>query len=99
MTGKKLIGRLAKVERVAQDLRNGLLGDAFTWPEWARKLYVPVAAELGCVLLTATALRRAGHRLKPRALPVGKVYFGAPLQRNAPVYIAGIHTIKGEQLP
>ena len=93
-TAKKLIGRLHRFEEVARALQNGLLGDPFNWPEWARKLYVPVAGELGCTLLTITALHRQGYELKPKALPVGKVYYGAPLKRYAPVYIAEVQATK-----
>ena len=89
--------RLARFEEVAAAVRYGLQGHPFLWPEWARKLHVPVAAQMGCTLVTATALAKLGHQLKRGARPVGRAYWGAPLKRHADLYVLEVQTTKNKK--
>ena len=53
---------------------------------------MPMAAEMGIVLVTITAAAKRGHKPKRGVVPVVLAYFGAPLQRYAGLFILHIQT-------
>lgn len=49
--------------------------------------YRPVAAALGCTLVTKSGAEKRGYRIRRGAKPVGSMYFGSPISRFADVYV------------
>jgi hypothetical protein len=73
----------------------GIRGKPFEWGESERKIKMhQLEKEFGIKLVSENAIKRAGHVLKPRATPVGRVYYGAPIQKLVDVYVLGVHTRK-----
>lgn len=71
----------------------GIRGNPFEWGESERKIKIhQLENEFGIKLVSANAIKRAGHVLKSRANPIGKVYYGAPIQKYVDVYVLGVHT-------
>lgn len=71
----------------------GIRGNPFEWGDSERKIKMHLLEEeFGIMLASETAIKRAGHVLKPRAKPIGRVYYGAPIQKYVDVYVLGVHT-------
>lgn len=73
----------------------GIRGTPFEWGDSERKIKMHLLEEeFGIQLVSETAIKRAGHVLKSRAKPIGRVYYGAPIHKLVDVYILGVHTRK-----
>lgn len=86
-TTKNVEALLQRTWSTSHDLWRGLNGTPFTWYSNDRRARLPLLTAIGLTLATRTQIRRMGLELKPRARPVGTVYFNAPISRLADVYI------------
>lgn len=77
---------------VLTEVLAGLEGQRFDWGMAEAAHKAKVLREMGIELVTANGARKRGHVLKKGAMPVGKRYFGAPIQRSADVYIFDLQT-------
>ncbi len=79
--------RLETISGVATEIHEGLGGKPFQWNGAEGEWKVLWAEDLGITLLTKTALEKRGYRLKRGAKPIGRRYFGAPIQKYAELYV------------
>ncbi|GAA5527612.1 hypothetical protein [Herpetosiphon gulosus] len=82
-----VLARIETITRVLQDVVQGLQGKPFHWGGGQREHWMPLLATMGFHLITKTQIAKQGYRLKRGAQPVGTVYYDAPLQRYADVYL------------
>lgn len=84
--------RLARRTHLIGEILNGLDGHRFGWGDGEYTSKKKLLRELGIELVTHTALKKRGHRLRRGAQSVGTVYFPAPIQSDCDVYIFGVQT-------
>lgn len=85
----------AQMERLAELLEvvlRGLRGQPFNWSEGQRQPWTALLRRAGVELLTETQIKKRDHVLKRGAKAVGRGYFGAPIQRNAELYVFDVQT-------
>ncbi|MBI5162906.1 MAG: hypothetical protein HY985_03285 [Magnetospirillum sp.] len=70
----------------------GLEGRRFDWGMAEADNKTKALRGMGIELVTANGARKRGHVVKKGADPVGKRYFGAPIQRSADLYILDLQT-------
>lgn len=70
----------------------GVEGRRFDWGMVEGESKAKRLAALGIELVTANGARKKSHVLKKGVKPIGKRYFGAPIQRSADLYILGVQT-------
>ncbi|MCP4352619.1 MAG: hypothetical protein GY795_44750 [Desulfobacterales bacterium] len=70
-----------------RQIYHGLDGDTFSWNDSARVYHVRRAEAAEITLMTKTALKKKGYRLKRGAKPVGYAYYKAPLSKKVGLYI------------
>lgn len=87
-----VIRRLERRKRVAGEIIDGLQGRPFRWGDGTHSAKRPLLEELGVTLVTETRLRKIGRAVKRGARPVGSIYFPAPIQRHADVYVLECQT-------
>lgn len=99
MTTQKVIiermdNRIARQVEAAAEIQAGLQGEPFVWNGVEGDMYTRYAAQLGCTLVTLTQIKKRGYRLKRDAKPVGSRYFGAPIQKQADLYVLECQAVK-----
>lgn len=62
-------------------------GPAFAIGETKRQSLTTHAAHMHLTIVTLTGAKRFGYRPKANIKPIGTGYFGAPLQRDADLYV------------
>lgn len=88
-TRPKLERRLVLLTQINAALNNGRrLG----WGQGERISKTRMLADIGIHLVSRTAAKKRGHRVKQRQKPVVVAYFGAPIQRYTDLFILGIQT-------
>jgi hypothetical protein len=83
----EIIRRLESVREVSRQIQAGLRGTPFHWNGTEGEYNVAWAELLGLHLVTETQIKKRGYRLKRGAKPVGSRYFGAPISRQALLYV------------
>lgn len=73
---------------------DGLDGNPFYWDDGPRIQYQKKLKNCGITLLTKTALKKKGYRLKRGAEPVGSAYFGSPIKNIGELYILECQAVK-----
>lgn len=91
MKPSQLRKQLEARHRLLGDLIQGLQDGSIYWGG-ARQTYTRLAKKLGVTIVTETGAKKLGRRLKPRAKPIGRGYFRAPLSLAADLYILECHT-------
>lgn len=86
--------QLITLQNLTYTLLLGIEGNRFSWGQGQRRAWVPILAKIGIILVTKTQINKRGYRLKRNQKPVGTVYFGAPIQCNAEVFILEIQCVK-----
>ena len=76
---------------------NGLEGRRFQWSEGKRRPFTRRLRSAGITLVTLSAAKERGYSLKRGASPVGTGYFGAPIQRQANLYVLELHFRKARK--
>ncbi|MCG8595663.1 MAG: hypothetical protein MI785_15045 [Kiloniellales bacterium] len=92
MCPSSVVRRLERRKRVADEIMDGLQGRPFRWGDGTYSAKRPLLEELGVTLVTETRLRKIGRALKRGVRPVGSIYFPAPIQRHADVYVLECQT-------
>lgn len=87
-----VVRRLKRRKRVADEIVDGLQGRPFRWGDGTYSGKRRLLEELGVTLATETRLRKIGRTVKRGARPVGSIYFPAPIQRQADVYVLECQT-------
>lgn len=83
---------------VGRQIVNGLGGKKyFTWGSTEALSSVLIAGRMGATLLTETAIKKRGLRLKREAQPVGIRYYSAPLCLYADLYVMECQTMPEER--
>lgn len=89
MTRKQLKRLAALLDAVCE----GLDGKPFRWGGGQRQAWAPMLERAGVELVTRTQIEKRGHRLRRGAQRVGRVYFDAPISREADVFVFGVQTV------
>ncbi|MBM7846680.1 hypothetical protein [Herpetosiphon giganteus] len=80
--------RIAAIQRMLNDVVDGLDGNGFSWSAAQRDERVSLLEHVGITLRTKTQLNAMGYRLKHGAQPVGVARYKAPLHcYEEPLYI------------
>lgn len=83
----KVLARAERYRDVAFQIARALReGKMFFWKGSENHL-IGIAADMGLTLITESRARKAGYTLKKGQSPVGSIYFGAPISRDAEVYV------------
>lgn len=83
----KVVARAGRYQDVAFQIVRALKeGKMFFWKGSENHL-IDIAADMGLTLITESRAKKAGFVLKKGQQPVGSVYFGAPISREAEVYV------------
>ncbi|CAA7619054.1 hypothetical protein [Magnetospirillum sp. SS-4] len=86
------IDAIRKRMDVLGEVLAGLEGKPFDWNGAEGEGKVKTLATMCIVLVTASGMRKRDHVLKRGAVPVGRRYYGAPIQRSADLYVLGLQT-------
>lgn len=65
---------------------------AMQWGEGERITFTRMLRQHGVELVSRTAAKRRGHRIKRRARPLAVAYFGAPIQLDVELFVFDVHT-------
>ena len=88
-----LANHLQKRIALLHQLEQGLRGHSFDWGNSAGAVWrKQLKDEFGIELVTETGAAKAGHRIKKRAQPVGRMYFKAPISKYADLYVLNVQT-------
>jgi hypothetical protein len=93
----EIVNRLQSMQWVATQVINGLHGAPFHWNGTEGDYNVAWAAQMGLHLVTETQIKKRGYRLKKGARPVGSRSFGAPISRQALLYVLECQAVKVEK--
>lgn len=88
--------RLASWGKLVKDLEGGLSGDRFSWTGGEFEANKQKLIAMGITLVTKTAVKRMGYRLKRGVNPVGSAYFFSPISRQADLYILEYQAVKDD---
>jgi hypothetical protein len=86
--------RLNKIKHSIDEVVNGLNGKPFNWGDGERIHHQKKLKKCDITLLTITALKKRGYRLKRGAKPVGSAYFGRPIKNIGQLYVLECQAIK-----
>lgn len=87
ITSKAMLGNRIWLLQLVQRRLDGKT-TAPDWSEGLRVTYTRMLRGLGLTLITSTAATKRGLRVKRGAQPIATGYFGAPIQRQADLFIA-----------
>lgn len=91
------IARLQGYCIAAGEVIHGLQGAPFHWRGVDGQHNLPRLADMGVTLVSKSHAERLGYRLKRDAQPVGSRYFGAPISRQADVYVLECQCVPATQ--
>lgn len=90
MTKRQLIS----LHNLTSEILAGLDGKPFHWGMGKKNSMAPLLTRLDVSLVTRTQIAKLGYKLKRSQTPVGSVYFGAPICKDAEVFVLEIQCVK-----